>query len=94
MTHEAFGHALAISSDKPNCEVQLFESPNFGKTLEVKTEKVPVEYFSYQQEHKTEELVKAVKQFEIDGWVANIDTNSRRYNRVDKTQQVTFRRYV
>jgi len=96
MTHEAFGRALAFGEGKPNCSVELFENPNFGKTLEVKTEKVEVVYLTYEQEHKKGRLIDAIKcaGLEHDGWVADIDVNSRRYNRVDRTQQVTFRRYV
>ena len=92
--HEDFGVALSSMSTEENCEVELYLNKDFGKTMEIKTEMVDVEWTSYAQESRRKELIEAVKPFETDGWVADLYINSKRHNHKTKEYPVVFRRYV
>jgi hypothetical protein len=95
ISHEEFGKALSsVVSGKENCEVELILNDDFGKTMEIKTETVVVQWESYDNDDRREELIKAVAPLEVCGWVADLYINSRRHNHKTKEYPVVFRRYV
>ncbi len=89
LTPEQFGNVVT-GLGYVECTFELFSLKNIGKTLEVKTEKIPVKKY----QHSDEEIKALCKPFEVDGWSAHYD-DFKNHHKINKNVvTVGFSRYV
>lgn len=89
---EAFAQALFGLSHQ-ECMFELWTEV-VGKKHENKTEIVPFKCDSYDKKVREKAAKEALKQFEVDGWMAREDDMHNGNKRTENGQRVAFHRYV